>query len=302
MYGPDLLSHHYAWFDGKSPAMKVSIITPVFNGDLFMRDAVAAVFAQTRTDWEWIIVNDGSTDGTGAFLDALTDPRIMVVHQANAGVSAARNTALDRVRGDYVTFLDADDVLPADAFRVRSAVLDAQPGVDIVHGSVQVTSRGVPVRRYDPDLRPGPLLQRLARMEEGVFFGTIYMLRREKIGRHRFPVGVTHCEDLIFFLTLAHEADLQYAAVSEVVYEYRVQPQSAMTNLDGLERGYLELVRHSAGLPRIDAAGRMIQQQRVRRILFRSWLRRFRPDRALAALVKLHKAASVSIRGGNGAP
>ena len=279
--------------------MKVSIITPVFDGDLVLRDAVASMCAQTCADWEWIIVNDGSTDGTKTFLDTLSDPRIVVVHQANAGVSAARNAALDRARGDYVTFLDADDILPPDALRVRSAVLDAQRGVDIVHGGVQVTSGGVPVRRSDPDLRPGPLLQRLARMEEGVFFSPNYMLRREKIGHHRFPVGVTHCEDMIFFLTLANEADLQYAAVPEVVYEYQVQPQSAMTNLDGLERGYLELVRRSADLHRIDAAARLVQYRRVRRILYRSWLRRLRPDRALAALFKLHKAASVSMRVGN---
>lgn len=278
----------------------ISIITPAYNANAFLEQLASSVFDQICPDWEWIIVNDGSTDGTGPFLDALIDPRIVVVHQANAGVSAARNTALDRARGDYVTFMDADDFLPPDALRVRSAVLDSQPGVDIVHGSVQVTSDGVPVRRYGPDLRSGPLLQRLARMEEGVFFGTIYMLRREKIGRHRFPVGVSHCEDMIFFLTLAHEADLQYAAVPEVVYEYRVQPQSAMTNLDGLERGYLELVRRSAGLPRIDAAARLVQYRRVRRILFRSWLRQLRPDRALAALFKLHKAASVSMRVGNG--
>lgn len=270
--------------------MKVSIITPVFNGAHVLGDAVKSIISQTLEDWEWIIVNDGSSDGTVALLDSLDNPRIHVVHRANAGASAARNAGLDRARGDYVTFLDADDVLPPDALKLRCSLLDALPDVDIVHGGVQVTSGGVPLRRYHPDLDKGPLLTRLARLEEGVFFNPNYMLRREKIDGRRFPVGVSHCEDLIFFLTLAHDADLCYAAVPDVVYEYRIQPKSAMSNLDGIERGYLELVRRTKNMSRIDAALRAAQMRRVRRILFRSWLRGLRPDRAISAIFKLRKA------------
>jgi teichuronic acid biosynthesis glycosyltransferase TuaG len=272
--------------------VKASIVTPVFNGLQFIQDAVASVVAQTFEDWELIIVNDGSTDQTADLLDALTDPRIHVIHQTNAGASAARNAALDRARGQYVTFLDADDLLPPDALAIRCAILDRQPQLDIVHGSVRVTSQGQTLRFHRPDPEPGPLLQRLARLEEGVFFGVNYMIRRERIGQIRFPVALSHCEDLIFFLTLAHDVGLNYAAVPDEVYEYRLQPRSAMSNLDGLERGYLELLARSRSMAGIDAETRAIQRRRIERILFRSWLRRFKPLRALSATSKVRRAAN----------
>jgi glycosyltransferase involved in cell wall biosynthesis len=269
--------------------IKISVITPVFNGACFIQDVANSVLAQTCKDWEWIIINDGSTDGTAALLEELDDPRIQVIHQANAGASAARNVGLDRARGAYVTFLDADDLLPPKALALRAAYLDAQSDVDIVNGGVCVSLQGRVLRHYHPDLACGPLLNRLARLEEGVFFNVNYMLRRACIGDHRFIDGLSHCEDLIFFLTLAHDKGLRYGAIPEIVYVYRVQPKSAMSNLDGIERGYLELIRCSNALPGLSPATRHAQVRRVRRILVRSWLRRFRPDRATGASWKLRR-------------
>jgi len=271
--------------------IRISIITPVFNGARFIGEAANSVLAQTCRDWEWIIVNDGSTDATATLLAGFDDPRIQVIHQANAGASAARNAGLDRARGAYITFLDADDLLPPDALDLRAAYLDARPEVDIVNGGVRVTSQEHLLRHYHPDLDEGPLLDRLARLQEGVFFNVNYMLRRAGIGDYRFPERLSHCEDLIFFLTLAHDKGLRYGAIRDTVYDYRVQPASAMSNLDGIERGYLELIRRSQTLPGLSPATRHAQRQRVRRILVRSWLRRLRPDRAAGALLKLRRAA-----------
>lgn len=271
---------------------KVSIITPVFNGAHVIMEAASSVYAQTMQDWEWIIVDDGSTDETAALLEKLDDPRVQVIRQSNAGASAARNIGLDHARGDYVTFLDADDVLPPDAVELRSGYLDAEKSVDIANGGVRVTSQNRLLRRYYPDLNNGPLLERLARLEEGVFFNVSYMIRRSCIGDHRFKAGLTHCEDLLFFMSLAHEKDLRYGAIQDVVYEYRIQPVSAMRNLNGLESGYLQLTRESLTLSKLSNATLVAQRQRVRRILVRSWLRRFRPDRALLALLKLQGNSS----------
>lgn len=268
---------------------KISIITPVFNGVRYITEAAESVYAQTCLEWEWIIIDDGSTDGSAILLDELDDPRILVIHQANAGASAARNVGLQHARSDYVTFLDVDDLLPPNALALRAAYLDAQPDVDIVNGGVRVISKGSVLRYYHPDLAKGPLLDRLARLEEGVFFGVNYMIRRACIDDHRFIEGLSHCEDLIFFLTLANDKALRYGAVPEIVYDYRVQPSSAMSNLDGLEQGYLELFRHSKAMSKLSTATRQTQMQRVQRILVRSWLRRFRLHRAVRAFLKLRR-------------
>ena len=269
--------------------LKISIITPVFNGARFIMEAADSVLGQSCSEWEWIIINDGSTDATAALLERLDDPRIHVIHQNNAGASAARNVGLDRGRGAYVTFLDADDILPPEALELRAAYLDTRQDVDLVNGGVRVISQGYVLRHYFPDLEQGPLQDRLARMEEGVFFSVNYMLRRSSIGNHRFIEGLSHCEDLIFFLTLAHEKSLSYGAVPDIIYNYRVHSTSAMSNLDGIEQGYLELIRRSKALSKLSPATRLVQKQRVQRILVRSWLRKLRPDRAIGALLKLRR-------------
>lgn len=90
---------------------KISIITPVYNTERHLRKTIDSIIAQEYDDWELILVDDGSTDASGGICDeyAAKDGRIKVFHQSNSGVSSARNLALDRMTGDYVTFIDSDD-------------------------------------------------------------------------------------------------------------------------------------------------------------------------------------------------
>lgn len=90
---------------------KVSIITPVYNTERHIRKTIDSIIAQDYPHWELILVDDGSTDTSGSICDeyAARDERIRVFHQKNSGVSVARNQALDKITGEYVTFIDADD-------------------------------------------------------------------------------------------------------------------------------------------------------------------------------------------------
>lgn len=91
--------------------MRFSVIIPVYNAGRYLRECLDSVLAQTFSDWEAICVDDGSTDDSGFVLDeyASRDNRFRIVHQKNAGVWAARNVALDIAKGDWITFVDADD-------------------------------------------------------------------------------------------------------------------------------------------------------------------------------------------------
>lgn len=92
---------------------KFSIIIPVYNVAPYLRECLDSILAQTFTDWEAICVDDGSTDGSGAILDAYAkqDERIRVFHVKNGGVSVARNTGLQLARGEVIGFIDGDDVV-----------------------------------------------------------------------------------------------------------------------------------------------------------------------------------------------
>ena len=92
---------------------EVSIIVPAYNSGPWLPAAIESVLAQTVDNWELILVDDGSTDDTPEICDAWTsrDPRIISLHRENGGLSAARNTGLDAASGEWISFLDADDIL-----------------------------------------------------------------------------------------------------------------------------------------------------------------------------------------------
>ena len=98
--------------------VRVSIIMPVYNAMPYLEQSVRAVQAQTMREWELLLIDDGSADGSGALADELAagDSRIRVIHQQNAGVSAARNAGLDAARGQYIGFVDADDLPTPEMF------------------------------------------------------------------------------------------------------------------------------------------------------------------------------------------
>ena len=114
----------------------VSVVMPVFNYARYLRDAVDSLYAQTYQHWECIIVDDGSTDDTPILLASLAieEPRIRVMHQGNAGPAIARNTALTAVRGEFVQFLDADDLLAPDKLARHVGVMVGNPDIDLAYG------------------------------------------------------------------------------------------------------------------------------------------------------------------------
>ena len=99
------------------PAHLVSIVLPVYNGERYLASAIDSVLSQTYSDWELLIVDDGSVDESAAISDdyAGKDSRIKVFHQPNGGVNSARAKGVDNASGEYLAFLDADDIFSPDA-------------------------------------------------------------------------------------------------------------------------------------------------------------------------------------------
>lgn len=118
---------------------RVSIIVPCYNGENLLEETVQSVLSQTFPDWELILINDGSTDGTGRLIDAIRrrdEARIRVAHTANQGISRTRNHGTGLARGDYFQFLDHDDLLPRDSLEHKVAVME-QYTADVVYGDYQ---------------------------------------------------------------------------------------------------------------------------------------------------------------------
>lgn len=115
---------------GSSP--RVSAFMAVFDGMPYVEEAVQSVLAQTFTDFELLIVNDGSTDGTAEFLESLDDPRVRIVHKANEGLGQPLNRWLRECRGEYIMRVDADDVCLPTRMELQAKFLDGHENTVIV--------------------------------------------------------------------------------------------------------------------------------------------------------------------------
>jgi GT2 family glycosyltransferase len=112
----------------------ISIITPAFNRAHLIGETIKSVLRQTFTDWELIVVDDGSTDDTGAVVSRFNDARIRCLRQARAGATAARNHGLSQARGELILFLDSDDVMLPHSLGTLCATLAAHPEAGCAYG------------------------------------------------------------------------------------------------------------------------------------------------------------------------
>lgn len=269
----------------------ISIIMPAFNAERYVCEAVRSVLQQSWQHWELIIIDDGSTDGTMHVLASFTDPRIKVLHQPNAGVSATRNRALDMAKGEYVAFLDADDILPPRGLAARAELLRGDPRCAFADGAVlamdDATGALRPIHR--PTFR-GMAFPELMGMSPKVFCGQTWMLRRSVIGNDRFPEYMRHAEDLAFYLQLARRGS--YCATTEPVLFYRTGHGSAMSDLDGLDKGYLQLYALAAHLSPPPAPSELERMwKRIRRVMARGYAKAGRPLSALRVLLRTRPAS-----------
>ncbi len=259
----------------------ITVIMPAFNMERYIAQAVDSVLAQTWEQWELVIINDGSTDRTAAVVARYTDPRIRLVHQPNAGVSAARNHGLDLANGAYVAFLDADDELPARSLEARADRLRTTPACSFVDGVVLAmdgTNRHF--RTIHQPTYHGLAFPKLMALSPEVFCGQTWMLRKSVIGAHRFPVHMRHAEDLAFYLQLARNG--LYSTTPEPVLHYRTGHRSAMSDLDGLDKGYLHLYVLATHLhPPPSASDLDLMWKRIRRVMVRGYAKAGRPWSAL---------------------
>lgn len=122
----------------------ISIIMPAYNAEKYITESVDTVINQTYKNWELIIINDGSTDDTEAIARqyTLTDSRIKLINQENKKLSAARNIGIKAAVGDWVAFLDADDLWVADKLKKQIALINTKPDIGLVFSDGYIFNDG----------------------------------------------------------------------------------------------------------------------------------------------------------------
>jgi glycosyltransferase involved in cell wall biosynthesis len=186
----------------------IGVIVPAYNVAHCLADCIASVIAQTRADWSLTIVDDGSNDCPDSVVARFPDPRIALIRQPNAGVSAARNTAIQastRFGGalpDAFIFLDGDDWLAPHALAALAASLDAAPGAVAACGRYARVGPDGSVHRQRPPAS-GCLLERLLIRNQFANGGHLLIRRKAVEAAGRFRTDLSYGEDWEYWTRLA---------------------------------------------------------------------------------------------------
>lgn len=225
----------------------VSIIIPVYNAEKYLDDCLTSVISQSYKDIEIIVINDGSTDNTREIVEKFKkqDNRIKVIHQENSGPSAARNRGMEESEGDYIQFVDADDVLNKHSTEI---MMNKCNGSDLVIGRIYERDNINKSNKKDSfNIKRDYLLS----VEN--FVSVFPKLFREKLinspcnklydkriidrNNIKFPLKVNNGEDLVFNLQYI-KASNRIKIIQDIVYEYRKINKNSLTL--GYKDNYLD--------------------------------------------------------------
>lgn len=204
---------------------RVTVLMPVYNGERYLRDAVQSILGQSYADFEFLIVDDGSSDGSVEIIRSYADPRIRLIHnEQNLGLVASLNRGLELARGEFVARMDADDVSRPERLARQVQFLDANPKVGVCGSWVQFfpekyvwklpgTSEEIRCRQFSMAGvgHPSVMMRRELFLGHGLFYNPDYL----------------HLED--FELWDRALRYMEFANLQEVLLDYRISPGQVST-------------------------------------------------------------------------
>lgn len=214
----------------------ISVIMPCYNAARFVGDAIESILSQDYSNLQIIVINDGSTDDSEDVIRQFGD-KVEYVRQENLGISAARNSGLDRVRGSFIAFLDSDDIWAEGSLRARISQLKNMPEVDYVFGKVRAF-------RDEGELDGLGREFHLPKVAEGRLAGCL-LIRVDsffKVGMFDTTLRVGETMDWIL---RAQETGLQGRGVTDMVLLRRVHANNTVTQEVELKSQYLHALKAS---------------------------------------------------------
>lgn len=213
----------------------ISIILPVYNAEKYLHRCIDSILAQTYTDFELLIVDDGSTDGSGHICDeyAATDSRIRVFHKANGGVASARQLGVEEAQGEYSIHVDSDDwIEPEMLTRMHAKIVEEQADILIADFYSDNGKQSYRADESTPSVKSIDILKDILTNH---LFGALWnkLIRHSLYKRFniRFIKNIDYCEDVLILVQMLQH-DLKVKFLHEAYYHYDV------SNLNSISRNF----------------------------------------------------------------
>jgi len=214
--------------------MRVSVVIPCYNAARFLRETLDSILAQTLPAAEIIVIDDGSTDDSAAIAESYGPP-VRAIRQPNQGESVARNRGIDEAKGDWIAFLDADDLWYPEKLEKQMAVAAASPDIVCVHTNF----RYIGLRTHQPPTEPEILR---CQYDPGTLIRKALINTSTAVVKVdvpvRFPAWTQHSEDMIYFADVSFHGQIRYLDEPLAMYRHhqaqqtRIGPQRYIANYE----------------------------------------------------------------------
>lgn len=208
---------------------EVSIIVPVYKAEKYLNRCVDSILAQTFTDWELLLIDDGSPDRSGEICDeyAKKDFRIRVIHKENGGVSSARQRGLDEAVGEYTIHVDSDDwVEPNMLEELYKKAKQDDADIVICDYFNNIGTKQTICRQCPSSLEPKQVLIELFQQLHGSCCNKLARRVCYKQYGIEFPRGINYCEDLFTWVQFLSHKEVKVAYLNKAFYHYFDNPES----------------------------------------------------------------------------
>ncbi|PSB33840.1 glycosyltransferase [Chlorogloea sp. CCALA 695] len=222
----------------------ISVVIPVYNGAKTIKETIESVLQQTYQSFEIIAINDGSTDDTLAVINSIQDPKIKVFSYANAGLSASRNRGFARACGEFIAFLDADDLWTNDKLESQLEALQQSPQAAVAYSWTDH------IDEYGQFLRPASYTSYSGNIYERLLVGNFLACGSNTLIRAQsltqiggFDESLNSAEDWDMWLRLS--ALYEFVVVPRPQVLYRISPSSMSTNISKMEIASLQVIERA---------------------------------------------------------
>lgn len=222
----------------------ISVVIPAYNGSKTILETLDSLFKQTFTDFEIIVIDDGSTDNMVELLKQISDPRLRVISFTNGGLPVARNRGIDQAQGEFITFIDADDLWTPDKLETQYQALQAYPEAGVVYSWTSfIDENSNFLFAWEPLYYQGDVYADLLQ-QNFISSGSNIMVRRQYIqAAGYFDPNLKSVEDWDYYLRLA--ALCPFAVVPKYQILYRRSLQSMTAKVDVMESANLIVIERA---------------------------------------------------------
>lgn len=212
----------------------ITVLMPVYNGEKYLREAIDSILSQSHADFEFLIVNDGSTDTSEEIIRSYHDPRIRLINQKNGGVSAALNTGLQHAAGRFIARMDADDISHTNRLQTQLAFMNEHPAYVMIGSDVNyIDEDGLFLFRYHAAAHTNEEVNSLIRHDCLFVHSTVFFCKEPVLSLGGYNVHAHNFEDHLLWVNLLKQG--QACILDASLVDYRFNPGSV--TIDERDRG-----------------------------------------------------------------